>query len=247
MTSHLEQAARNQKIPSCTRNLSSLFSDMYICMISWISNEIQMETFNLFLNTGSWLKKVGPKMLQCAYAYLLYFLDDLLVFNETYLYHKLRENLDLIKITVIIRQCWCYHSRQLHLTCDNVSILSWRRPMTYEFSFFVHPIPVVMPYHFNKNKATVRLKWRHQWFVSSKELCFESHKAHTQNEPWEIKRSPRWRLDWQAKTWTWWRHQMELFPALLDICAGNSPVTGEFLAQRPVTRSFDVLFWSAPE
>ena len=30
--------------------------------------------------------------------------------------------------------------------------------------------------------------------------------------------------------------------ALLAICAGNSPVTGEFLAQRPVTRSFGVFF-----
>ena len=38
----------------------------------------------------------------------------------------------------------------------------------------------------------------------------------------------------------WWRHQMETFSALLAICAGNSPVPGEFLAQRPVTRSFDV-------
>ena len=28
--------------------------------------------------------------------------------------------------------------------------------------------------------------------------------------------------------------------ALLAICTGNSPVTGEFSAQRPVTRSFDV-------
>ena len=36
--------------------------------------------------------------------------------------------------------------------------------------------------------------------------------------------------------------QMETFSALLAICAGNSPVTGEFLAHRPVTRSFDVLF-----
>ena len=27
---------------------------------------------------------------------------------------------------------------------------------------------------------------------------------------------------------TWWRHQMETFSALLAICAGNSPVTGEF-------------------
>ena len=41
---------------------------------------------------------------------------------------------------------------------------------------------------------------------------------------------------------SWWRHQMETFSALLAICAGNSPVPGEFLAQRPVTRSFDVYF-----
>ena len=31
--------------------------------------------------------------------------------------------------------------------------------------------------------------------------------------------------------------------ALLAICAGNSPVTGEFPAQRPVTRSFDVFLY----
>ena len=35
---------------------------------------------------------------------------------------------------------------------------------------------------------------------------------------------------------------METFSALLSICADNSPVTGEFAAQRPVTRSFDVFF-----
>ena len=35
---------------------------------------------------------------------------------------------------------------------------------------------------------------------------------------------------------------METFSALLAICAGNSPVTGEFPAQRPVTGSFDVFF-----
>ena len=32
------------------------------------------------------------------------------------------------------------------------------------------------------------------------------------------------------------------FSALLALCAGDSPVTGEFPAQRPVTRSFDVFF-----
>ena len=40
----------------------------------------------------------------------------------------------------------------------------------------------------------------------------------------------------------WWRHQMEAFSALLAICAGNSPVSGEFPAQRPVTRGFDAFF-----
>ena len=35
---------------------------------------------------------------------------------------------------------------------------------------------------------------------------------------------------------------METFSALLAICAGNSPVSGEFPAQKPVTRSFDVFF-----
>ena len=40
----------------------------------------------------------------------------------------------------------------------------------------------------------------------------------------------------------WWRHQMETVSALLAICAGNSPVTGEFPSQRPVTRSFAVFF-----
>ena len=40
----------------------------------------------------------------------------------------------------------------------------------------------------------------------------------------------------------WWRHQMKTFCALQALCAGNSPGTGEFPAQRPVTRSFDVFF-----
>ena len=35
---------------------------------------------------------------------------------------------------------------------------------------------------------------------------------------------------------------METFSALLALCAGNSPVIGEFPAQRPVMRSFDISF-----
>ena len=41
---------------------------------------------------------------------------------------------------------------------------------------------------------------------------------------------------------TWWRHEMKTFSASLAICAGNSPVPGEFPTQRPVTQSFDVFF-----
>ena len=52
-----------------------------------------------------------------------------------------------------------------------------------------------------------------------------------------------WGNNWsQVREYLWWRHQMETFSALLALCVGNSPVTGEFPIQRPVTRSFDVFF-----
>ena len=44
-------------------------------------------------------------------------------------------------------------------------------------------------------------------------------------------------------TISWWRHQMETLSALLAISAGNSPVTGEFPAERPVARSFGAFFY----
>ena len=46
----------------------------------------------------------------------------------------------------------------------------------------------------------------------------------------------------QCDNTPWWRHRIEAFSALLALCAGNSPVTGEFPTQRPVTRSFDGFF-----
>ena len=41
---------------------------------------------------------------------------------------------------------------------------------------------------------------------------------------------------------TWWRHNIDTFSALLALCARNSPVTGEFPSQGPVTRNFGVFF-----
>ena len=40
-----------------------------------------------------------------------------------------------------------------------------------------------------------------------------------------------------------WRHQMKTFSALLVLCVGNSPVTGDFPSPRPVTRSFVCIFY----
>ena len=57
--------------------------------------------------------------------------------------------------------------------------------------------------------------------------------------------SPTFIAAWGQPPWcricfTWWRHQMKTFSALLVICAGNSTVTGEFPSQGPVTRSFGI-------
>ena len=49
-------------------------------------------------------------------------------------------------------------------------------------------------------------------------------------------------IKWAPDSKEWWLHQMETFSALLAFCAGNSPDTGEFRAQRPVMRSSDVFF-----
>ena len=57
---------------------------------------------------------------------------------------------------------------------------------------------------------------------------FETHDAHV--------------IPWSWLDIPWWRHQMETFSALLAFCVGNSPVPGEFPAQRPVTRIFDIFF-----
>ena len=45
-----------------------------------------------------------------------------------------------------------------------------------------------------------------------------------------------------SSDFSWWRHQMETFSALLALCAGNAPVTGDFPSPRPVTWSVDVFF-----
>ena len=85
--------------------------------------------------------------------------------------------------------------------------------------------------------------WFKQWYVA----C-QAPSHYWTNSDYESQRYEKWtrmKLKWTGSKlqWIpWWRHQMETFSALLAICAGNSPVHGEFPAQRPVTRIFDAFF-----
>ena len=77
-------------------------------------------------------------------------------------------------------------------------------------------------------------------------ICFSSQNECSQR--YAIHRLERtirqWTLSHEGNMifYTWWRYQMEILSALLAICAGNSPVSGEFPAKKLVTRSFDVFF-----
>ena len=81
------------------------------------------------------------------------------------------------------------------------------------------------------------------WFVTGKRITLKLKKYLTFDASPSnsfIDRLPKVELQWLICDEAWWRHQMETFPATLAFCAGNSPVTDEFPAQRSVTRSFDV-------
>ena len=71
----------------------------------------------------------------------------------------------------------------------------------------------------DKLHVTVLLPWHNKWYLGFGLKAF-----------------------FQIWRHSWWRHQMETFSTLLAICAGNSPIPGEFPTQRPVTRSFDGFF-----
>ena len=93
------------------------------------------------------------------------------------------------------------------------------------------------------NPATCK-RHRSNWHCTCARLVLFTDKAKKINGCFYCSISGMERMLWHlihVQSWRpWWRHQMETFSALLAICAGNSPVTGEFPVQRPITRSFDV-------
>ena len=74
--------------------------------------------------------------------------------------------------------------------------------------------------------------------ISRNDTDIQSHMGKcVQYVPWRTTMPPLY-----FKNLQWWGHEMEKFSALLPVYAGNSPVTGEFPAQRPMTRIFDIFF-----
>ena len=86
----------------------------------------------------------------------------------------------------------------------------------------------------NWSKTSTSVLWKYTIFIPGSTFISFRHRQYS-----EVNVSIITSLDF---SYPWWRYQLETFSALLAICAGNSPVTGESPTQRPVTRSFDVFF-----
>ena len=128
-------------------------------------------------------------------------------------------------------------------------VIKWKRfPRYWPFVRRIHRSPVNSPH---------KGQWRGALMFSL--ICAELSGWVNTREAGDLRRyrthydvivmlpSPTERPKLPHPLWTWWRHAMETFSALLALCAGNSPVAGEFPSQRPVTRSFDFSYicaWS---
>ena len=92
------------------------------------------------------------------------------------------------------------------------------------------------PAEMASNAENISIWWRHHVYV----MHFESYGWN-----WSLNAKNRWLCAYLAFRIYFTRANMMTssngnISALLALCAGNSPVTGEFPTQRPVMRSFDV-------
>ena len=92
--------------------------------------------------------------------------------------------------------------------------------------------------------------WKYPWYILvliKLNLQFRSPASHrTVKSPTMVIFDDTQHLIAVPRRWCrrhkWWRHQMDTFSASQALCAGKSPVTGEFPSQRSGTRSFDVFY-----
>ena len=103
------------------------------------------------------------------------------------------------------------------------------------YSFSKQRVPTTALYNTWLIENCHASKWYLKWFLRYR----KTWRSSCDDLRWQQGKSCIY--SWQLwPSFTWWRHQIETFSALLTICTGNSPVPSEFPAQRPVTRSFDI-------
>ena len=131
---------------------------------------------------------------------------------------------------------WAYHSKGLsyqdilpmQLASEHVSLVL----------YWFHKYGGVLENGYLERKQlslVVGVNPRQSWDICDNPVGYNSGHSLLRNKlPWK---QPCGRYSIER-----WRHQMEIFSALLAFCVGNSPVTGEFPPQRPVTRPYDVFF-----
>ena len=104
---------------------------------------------------------------------------------------------------------------------------------------------------FQANLCIWRLNGAAPWTmeVAIQKRCFQESQSHNEDNTvailsmlWQWEFSPSGRCLYIETTS--WRHQMETFFVLLALCEGNTPVTGGFPSQRPVTRGFIFIFFN---
>ena len=109
----------------------------------------------------------------------------------------------------------------------------WSNRKWYELLYYIFPlkrdniitkkqrrVPIVWPIPYSRlTKQCIPCRYIQMWYLKGSFMSWEDYCY-----------------------FALWRHQMEIFSALLALCVGNSSVTGEFSSQRPVTRSFHVSF-----
>ena len=101
---------------------------------------------------------------------------------------------------------------------------------------------------FINDMYTLNLSTRVDTMTVMQSQAWEIYKHHQLlDNPWlQVTRiifgSQLWKNERNQFDWSWWRHQMEAFSALLALCEGNLPVTTMCIpSQSTVTLSFDAM------
>ena len=129
------------------------------------------------------------------------------------------DNVTLVNWSCTKRKC-CHLIKFLSLVKSRVSVITLTMAGFPAYSILFH--------------VTTNAHWASNWSLLTEARMSVLMASNTEAS---VLLAERFRALWytpRSSFWTtkhtWWRHQMETFSSLLALCAGNSPVTGEFPA-----------------